>query len=195
MKILKVGEKVGQLTKQELRKRILDIIKTQKEEDTLGKSRVILDKVLALPVFGTAQTIMFYASFQGEVDTFALMEQAIKLNKRVVLPIVRIETAEIIPVEIKSTGDLKRGAFGIPEPAFLPDRLVDAQTLELIVVPGVAFDRKNFRLGRGAGFYDRFLARLPFTIPTVGLAYDFQMVDAIPGLMPHDRPVSQVITN
>jgi 5-formyltetrahydrofolate cyclo-ligase len=186
---------VSQPTKQELRKRILDLIKTQKEEDTLGKNRIILDKVLALPVFGTAQTIMFYASFQGEVDTFALMEQAIKLNKRVVLPIVRIETAEIIPVEIKSTGDLKRGAFGIPEPAFLPDRLVDAHILELIVVPGVAFDRKNFRLGRGAGFYDRFLARLPSTIPTVGLAYDFQMVDAIPGLRPHDRPVSQVVTN
>jgi 5-formyltetrahydrofolate cyclo-ligase len=195
VEILKVGEKVGQLTKQELRKRILDLIKTQKEEDALGKSRIILDKVLALPVFGTAQTIMFYAAFQGEVDTFALMEQAIKLNKRVVLPIVRIETAEIIPVEIRSTGDLKRGAFGIPEPAFLPDRLVDAYTLDLIVVPGVAFDRSNFRLGRGAGFYDRFLARLPFTIPTVGLAYDFQMVDAIPGLMPHDRPVSQVVTN
>ena len=56
-----------QPTKQELRQRILDLIKTQKEEDALRKSRVILDKILALPVFETAQTIMFYASFQGEV--------------------------------------------------------------------------------------------------------------------------------
>jgi 5-formyltetrahydrofolate cyclo-ligase len=186
---------VVQPTKQELRKRILDIIKTQKEEDAFRKSRVILDKFLALPVFVTAQTILFYASFQGEVDTFAIMDKAIELKKRVVLPIVRIETAEIIPMLIRSTSDLQRGTFGIPEPAFSPDRLVDVRALDLVVVPGVAFDRQNFRLGRGVGFYDRFLSRLPATTHTLGLAYDFQVVDAIPGLAPHDRPVTQVLTN
>jgi 5-formyltetrahydrofolate cyclo-ligase len=186
---------VVQPTKQELRQRILDIIKTQKEDDAFRKSRIIQDKFLALPVFETAQTIMFYASFQGEVDTFAAMDKAIELKKRVVLPTVRIETAEIIPIMINSTQELKRGAFGIPEPVFSQDRIAAARTIDLVVVPGVAFDRNNFRLGRGVGFYDRFLARLPATTHTLGFAYDFQMVDALPGLRPHDRPVSQVITN
>jgi 5-formyltetrahydrofolate cyclo-ligase len=189
------GENVVQPSKQELRERILDLIKTQKEEDARSKSRIIQDKFLVLPVFEKAQTIMFYASFHGEVDTFAVMDKAIELKKRVVLPIVRIETAEIIPMEIRSIGELKRGAFGIPEPASSKERLVEPSDLDLVVVPGVAFDRQNFRLGRGAGFYDRFLSRLPSTTHTVGFAYDLQMVDALPGLMPHDRPVSQVITN
>jgi 5-formyltetrahydrofolate cyclo-ligase len=186
---------VVQPTKQELRKSILDIIKTQKEDDAFRKSRVILDKFLALPVFVTAQTILFYASFKGEVDTFAIMDKAIELKKRVALPLVRKETEEIIPMLIRSTRELHRGAYGILEPAFSPDRTVDVRALDLIVVPGLAFDRKNNRLGRGAGYYDRFLSRLPDTTPKIGLAYDFQVVDAIPGLLPHDRPVSQVLTN
>jgi len=186
---------VVQPTKQELRQRILDIIKTQKEEDAFRKSRVILDKFLALPVFVTAQTILFYASCKGEVDTFAIMDKAIELKKRVALPFVKKETEEIIPMLIRSTRELHRGTYGIPEPAFAPDRGVDVRALDLIVVPGLAFDRKNNRLGRGAGYYDRFLSRLPATTPILGLAYDFQVVDAIPGLLPHDRPVTQVLTN
>jgi 5-formyltetrahydrofolate cyclo-ligase len=67
--------------------------------------------------------------------------------------------------------------------------------LDLVVVPGVAFDRQNNRLGRGAGFYDRFLFELPSTTPTISLAYDLQIVDALLGLEPHDRPVTQVVTN
>jgi 5-formyltetrahydrofolate cyclo-ligase len=186
---------VVQPSKQELRQRILDLIKTQKEEDAFRKSRVILDKLLALPVFMSAKTILFYASFRGEVDTFAPMDKAIELKKRVAVPLVHKETKNIIPMLIRSPKELHRGAYGIPEPAFSAERALDAGELDLVIVPGIAFDQKRNRLGRGAGYYDRFLSNLPATIPTLGLAYDFQVVAAIPGLEPHDRPVTQVLTN
>ncbi len=182
-------------SKQELRKRILDLIQQQKEEDALRKSRVILNKVLALPVFMKAKTILFYASFNGEVDTIAMMEKAIELQKSVALPRVEKGIKKIIPMLIRSTGELNKGAYGILEPENNPEHRVDACALDLVIVPGIAFDRRNNRLGRGAGYYDRFLSSLPAAIPTIGLAYDFQMVDVLPGLLPHDRPVTLVLTN
>ncbi len=182
-------------TKQELRKRILDLIQNQKEEDALRKDRVILEKFLALPVFERAKTILFYASIKGEVDTFAMMERSLELKKRVVLPVVQEEAKYIIPMMIRSMKELKPGTYDIPEPAVSMERAIALEEIDLVVVPGVAFDRKNNRLGRGAGFYDRFLSELPLTTPTIGLAYDVQIVEALPGLETHDRPVTQVLTH
>ena len=182
-------------TKQELRQLILDLIKGQKEEVRLSKSRVILEKVTALPVFKNARTILCYASFRGEVDTFALMQRAMALKKRVALPLIRKEEQQIVPMLIKSLTELRPGPYGIQEPPDLPENRLNAEELDLVVVPGVAFDRRNNRLGRGAGYCDRFLSDLPVTTPTIGLAYDLQVVDAIIGMQLHDRPVSRVITN
>lgn len=182
-------------SKQELRQLILDLIKGQKEEVRLFKSRVIFEKVTALPVFKNARTILFYASFRGEVDTLALMQRAMELKKRVALPLIRKEEQQIVPMLIKSLTELKPGAYGIQAPPDVPQNRLNADELDLVVVPGVAFDRRNNRLGRGAGYYDRFLSVLPVTTPTIGLAYDLQVVDALPGLEPHDHPVKCVITN
>jgi 5-formyltetrahydrofolate cyclo-ligase len=181
--------------KQELRKLILDRIKVQKEDVALLKSRVIVEKVMALPVFKSAGTILFYASSRGEVDTFALMQRAMELKKRVALPLVRKEERHIIAVLIKSLTELKAGSYGIQEPLDVPQNYLSADELDLVIVPGVAFDRQNNRLGRGAGYYDRFLSKLPARVPTIALAYDLQVVDAISGIEAHDRPVTQVITN
>ena len=192
-----MGQVVSIPSKQELRQLILDRIKGQKEDVALFKSRVIVDKVMALPVFKKARTILFYASWQGEVDTFTLMQRAMELKKRVALPLTRSgkEERHIIAVLIKSLTELKAGSYGIQEPPDLPQNYLNAEELDLVLVPGVAFDRQYNRLGRGAGYYDRFLSDLPVTTPTIGLAYDLQVVDAIIGMQPHDRPVSRVITN
>ena len=148
-----------------------------------------------MPVFQNARTILCYASFRGEVDTFALMQRAMALKKRVALPLIRKEEQQIVPMLIGSLGELRPGMYGIKEPPDVPQNRLNADELDLVVVPGVAFDRCNNRLGRGAGYYDRFLSDLPVTIPTIGLAYDLQVVDALAGIEPHDRPVSLVITN
>jgi len=182
-------------TKQELRKAILEHILNHKEEDSFSKSRVILEKFLASSVFQGAKTFLFYASIKGEVDTSAMIEQAFRLKKIVALPLVQKKERQIIPVVIRTAGELKTGAYGIPEPLHSADRVISPGQIDLAVVPGVAFDKSNNRLGRGAGYYDRFLSQLPLKTPIVGLAYDFQVVDAIPGLEPHDRPVTMVLTN
>ena len=183
------------LTKQELRQRILDHIKLQKEEDAFIKSRVICSKLLSLPVFQQAQTIMFYVSVRGEVNTFPMMEKAIEFKKRVDVPVIRKETRHLIPVEITSLRELIPGPYGIPEPPFDEAHALRPEDLDLVLVPGVAFDHAGNRLGRGAGYYDRFLSALPSTTPVLGLGYDLQIVPGIPGLEPHDRRVTTVLTN
>lgn len=182
-------------TKQGLRRKILDLIHHQPEEDALRKSRAILTKLLSLKVFQQAHTILFYCSFQGEVNTFPMMQEAIGLKKRVAVPFIKKETKQIILMLIESTEELVSGSYGIPEPRYNAASVLCPTDLDLVLVPGVAFDKANNRLGRGAGYYDRFLSELPATTPTVGLAYDFQLVSALPGLEPHDRPVSHVLTN
>ena len=186
---------MAQLTKQELRERILDLIKNQREEDAFSRSRDILGKLLALPVFQAARTIMFYVSFKGEVDTFPMMEKAFELKKRVVVPVAQKETRQLTPVVIGTVKELNPGAYGIPEPRVDASRVILPQDLDLVIVPGVAFDRAGNRLGRGAGYYDRFLSALPSTTATVGLGYDFQVVPSLPGLEPHDRRVMHILTN
>ncbi|MBF0387971.1 MAG: 5-formyltetrahydrofolate cyclo-ligase [Candidatus Omnitrophica bacterium] len=184
-----------QQTKQAVRKRILDLIHRQREEEALNKSQVVGSKLLELLAFQKSKTILFYCSFKGEVNTFPMMEKAIELKKRVAVPFIMKETKQIMVMLIESTKELIPGSYGIPEPQFDAARVIDPAGLDLVLVPGVAFDKDHNRLGRGAGYYDRFLSELPSTIPTVGLAYDFQLVPAIPGLEPHDRPVTLVLTS
>jgi len=182
-------------TKQEIRQRILDLIHHQKEEDAVRKSRDICFKLLALREFQEAGTILFYCSFNGEVNTFPMMDRAIELKKRVAVPFIQKETKQIVVMLIKSTKELIPGSYGIPAPRYDAGAVLASLDIDLVLVPGVAYDRAKNRLGRGAGYYDRFLSELPSTIPTVGLAYDFQLVPALAGLEPHDRPVTQVLTN
>ena len=89
-------------TKQELRKAILDRILNQKEDESSFKSRVILEKFLALPVFQRAKTILFYASIKGEVDTFAMIEKALALKKHAALPVVRKDEKRIVLYKVGS---------------------------------------------------------------------------------------------
>jgi 5-formyltetrahydrofolate cyclo-ligase len=186
---------VQRLTKQGLRKKVLDLIKHQKEEDALRKSRIISDKFLALPVFKKAKNVLFYASCKGEVDTIFLINRALSLGKCVALPKVLKDTKRIMAVSIRSTDELKPGAYGIPEPEDRGSNLLGPEELDLVVVPGLAFDLSCRRLGRGQGYYDRFFSELPHATPCVGLAYDFQMVKEIPDCEEHDRPVTQVLHN
>lgn len=183
------------LTKQELRRAVLEQIKSQKEEDFLAGSRCILERLINLKVFRQANTVLFYASCRGEVDTWQMMNRAWGMNKRVAVPKVQIESKMIVPVAVRSSGDLRPGAYGILEPEYHSDNAVSPGSLDLVIVPGVAFDRRHHRLGRGAGYYDRFLAGLSSSTPTLGLAFDFQIVETIPEIGPHDRAVHEVLTD
>ncbi len=186
---------MSQETKSVIRKRVLNLLRNQKEEDRLRKSLVILERLFAIPEFQNSKIILFYASFDGEVETFEMMKQTQRFGKKIALPAIDLNKKEIIPALVaKPEKDLEDGPYGIKQPKYNEINPLDLEEIDMCIVPGVAFDKKNHRLGRGEGFYDRFLKTLPRGTPSVGLAFDFQVVDCLPH-QTHDIPVSQVITN
>ncbi|MGB2705256.1 MAG: 5-formyltetrahydrofolate cyclo-ligase [Candidatus Omnitrophota bacterium] len=180
-------------TKKQIRKEILDKLETQAGEEALRKSRIIQKKLFSLPEFKKAKIVMFYASKPNEVNTCEMIDEALKTGKRVALPRCASQKT-FVPKEISNRHtDLEKGAYGIYEPRKQKSD-VEPGRIGLVVVPGVAFDIENGRLGRGKGYYDRFLKKLPPGKTTVGLAFDFQIVKNLPKNS-HDIPVSKVITN
>jgi len=116
----------------------------------------------------------------------------LELGKRVVVPRVKNHQLQLSQLHDPLT-ELTRGSFGVWEPtaeAFRPMRLQD---IELVVVPGLAFDRRGYRLGHGWGYFDRLLARLPSTTSRIGLCFDFQRCDRLP-TNPHDQAVQTVLS-
>jgi len=164
------------LTKAKLRNRILLRLKAQKEEQRKRKSSIITRKLLRTRAFKKAKTVMFYMAFDGEVNTDGMIRQAQKEGKRVAVPACK-KNRQISPCELQGNARLIKGAYGIKEP--WPQKPIKLKDLELVVVPGVAFDKKGNRLGRGRGYYDRFLRRLPRNTATIGLAYGFQLLPSI----------------
>ncbi len=181
--------------KRALRRRMLDRLRRQPEPQRLAKSLKIARRLRRLALYRQARSILCYAAFDGEVETRPILREALEDGKRVAVPVCQPHTRRMIPRQIGDPDrDLRAaGSYGIPEPAGSRHRRIDPRRLGLIVVPGVAFDRRGRRLGRGGGYFDRFLARLPASIPRVGLAFRFQVVRKIPW-EGHDQPVCKVIT-
>jgi len=178
-----------------LRKKLLKELRDQKEEDRLRRSTEIQRKLFALPEFRKARQVLFYASFDGEVETGRMIRQAFGLGKRVALPTIVVKEKKIIPISVDNyEEDLETGPYGIQQPRPTSSRAVSLEEIDLAIVPGVAFDKSCNRLGRGEGYYDRFLKDLPPHIPSVGLAFHFQVVDRLPH-REHDVPVSLVLTD
>ncbi len=177
--------------KSALRAHYLDLMKRQAKADRIAKSSQICQQLLANPAFLKAKTVLLYAALPGEVETFAMITETIKLKKITALPIVDTKMKMLIPTVVTSMDDLREGSYGILEPnAHAPQ--LNPTDLDVVVVPGLAFDRHNNRLGRGIGYYDRFLSGLPGLSHTIGLAFDFQISDCLP-VEGHDVPVNTVI--
>lgn len=141
-----------------------------------------------MAAFRRARTIACYYALPGEVQTEGLIRKWYG-RKAIALPVVRGEDLWLLPYA--GADSVQTGAFGIREPKVLPASVSIEKEVELVVVPGVAFDLNRNRLGRGKGFYDRLLATLP--VPTVGLCYGFQLRESLP-VEAFDRKMDWVIT-
>jgi len=133
---------------------------------------------------------MFYISFGGEVKTEEMIREAQKLGKIVTVPVCKNNGITIRPCILDNKSGLKKGRYGICEPS--AKRLMHPRDLDLVIVPGIAFDKKGNRLGRGKGCYDRLLKKLSERIPSIGLAFSFQILPAVPAKI-HDVRVNKVI--
>jgi len=180
--------------KNKIRLQLLNRLKNQKEVKRLKRSFKIQNKLFSLPEFIKAKKILFYLSFGGEVETFRMVDKAVSMGKKVAVPVINTKTKMLIAslfVDCKS--QLEIGPYGIYQPKRECIRKIPLSSIDLIIVPAVAFDAKGNRLGRGKGYYDRFLCCLPKKIPTVGLAFSFQVLNRIPSIESHDCPVDRIL--
>lgn len=142
-------------------------------------------------VWQKAQSILFYAPLPEEPDIWQLLLDALVAGKTVLLPRFSPEKKAYVACHIKdAVKDIQRGQFGIREPGDACAK-ISLNRLDLILVPGIAFDLNGYRLGRGKGFYDQLLAVIHG--PTCGVAFDQQIVSQIP-VEPHDICLSCILT-
>lgn len=180
--------------KNSIRSSILARLRSQTKRERRQKSQEIKRRLFKTDCFKAAHTIMFYVSLGYEVDTWGMIEEALKLGKRVMVPVTVKRTKRLIPSEITGpTRQLRKSNFGVYEPKQEHIKAVPLDAIDMVIVPGIAFDRKGNRIGHGKGYFDRFLKGLPKKIPTFGLGFSFQLLDRIKTLR-WDRPVTMVIT-
>jgi 5-formyltetrahydrofolate cyclo-ligase len=141
-----------------------------------AKSIAIADRVLALPEVTRARTVLAFWSFGSEVDTGPILERLHDAGVRVALP--RIEGREVVPVAWAPGDPVTETAFGALEPAGA-DVLAEVG-LDLILTPGLAFDRRGFRLGYGGGYYDRLFRRTGTAAFRVAIGFGIQVVEEVP---------------
>lgn len=160
--------------KRELRRRIRSCGKAISPEDLAVASARICRQVEGFEPFAEARTVALYWSLAGEVSTHELVRKYASC-KRIVLPVVTGEVMHFAEVA-EDCSNLIEGAFGVMEPR--EGRVCPPEEIELMVVPGMAFDCRGGRLGHGKGYYDRYFEQ--YTGPKVGICFDFQMVDEVP---------------
>jgi len=161
-------------------------------EAAAAKSRAACAAAVALEEYANATVLMLYAPIQGETDCTAIARAAWRDGKTVLLPKVRPAQRQMIAVACRSLEETVVGAYGIREPA--GNEPWPIEDIDFIVVPALAYDRKGNRLGRGGGFYDRFLAGPGLRAVTCGLAFAEQLVEELP-VQPNDYPVDIVVTD
>ncbi|BCZ44232.1 5-formyltetrahydrofolate cyclo-ligase [Clostridium gelidum] len=179
-----------------LRKEILakrkNIDTVEKEE----KDRKILEKFYESKYYIEAKNIFIYISYDSEINTKGIINKALMDNKKIYVPRTEFKTRLMDAVKITSLDNLIESEYGILEPS-AEEPHIDPNGLDLIVVPGVAFDINGGRMGYGAGFYDRYFEKISKDnmkkVIKLALAYDFQILEKIP-MNEQDVPVNYIIT-
>lgn len=182
------------MEKQKIRNKVIKKLKSQDRKQREIKSQKIKKELFAHPGFKKAQTVMFYIAEKIEVNTENMIKESQKKGKKVVVPITDVNRKELIAsLLVDYDKELTKGSYGIWEPKSDFARPVPLKMINIVIVPGIAFDKKGNRLGRGTGYYDRFLNKIPKDTPTIGLAFSFQIVNSIPTFS-HDVRVKNLIS-
>ena len=177
--------------KEKLRKEIKEKRRKLTKEENRKKSKEVKERLFGLKEYRDAESVLFYVSYDDEVFTHDMIKEALK-DKRVIVPISNKEDCSLSLSILKNWDDLEISSYGILEPKKDCIIEVSIEDVDLIVVPGVAFDTKGNRMGHGKGYYDRLLENKK-QIPTIGLALEFQIIDQIP-TEKHDIPLDKIVT-
>lgn len=176
-----------------IRKQAHENRRIQADKDAL--SHIIMDRFLGLPEYESARTVMFYVDVRDEVRTRQALPDALTTGKRIVVPYCVDGELELFWLE--SMEELELGMYRILEPKAdmrtIANKRLAPEDLDLIMVPGVAFDRMGGRTGHGKGYYDKLLEHARPETPLVGLAFECQIFEAIP-MDQHDIHMDNVVT-
>jgi len=183
---------IGMEEKEKIRQKMLEQLKNMDKEEKERRNARIREKLFSYDRFKRASIVMSYVSKGYEVDTWEIIKRSLEMGKKVAVPFILKEGRLILPSLILDPKELIPGPFGVCQPH--PDNLrqLNLNQIEIILVPGLAFDRQGNRLGHGQGYFDRFLKKIPPNIHTIGLAYEFQILNTLP-FGPEDIPVSTLI--
>ena len=182
------------IEKRKTRRRIKDILSRVPCQQFSKEQATIEKKFQELPDYKKAETIMFYWPLGREVDTRKLIRKAKQDKKKIGLPVV-IDQNNMQPYEYTEENNLTKNSLGVREPDPDTAKKIEIEKLDIVVVPGIAFDKDNSRLGRGKGYYDRFLRRLSLKTKTIGLAFTFQRVESLAFNPLSDQKVDLVISS
>jgi 5-formyltetrahydrofolate cyclo-ligase len=179
--------------KSAIRRHLREILAAMSEAERHQKSVAACGFVIRSPEFAAARVVMVYLSGATEVDTAPLALRAWQEGKTIVAPKVSWDQRRMLPVEITSLHDqMTSTGNGIKEP--IAGRPMPVEFIDMVLVPGLGFTNNGFRIGRGMGFYDRFLAQPDFVGLSCGLAFSEQIVKELP-LLDHDVPLSMLATD
>lgn len=182
----------GPIDKSTLRRAAL--AQRQALTDRPARSETIGQRFLTEFPPASYQQHLVYVSVRDEVDTQWLLENALRTHGRIIVPYC-LPDNQLGLFQLEEMQELQRGAYGILEPVaeLRSQRVVRPDALDLVVMPGVAFDRQGNRLGYGKGYFDRLLAQLRPDCVRIALAFDCQLIEAVP-TQRHDIPVHSILT-
>jgi 5-formyltetrahydrofolate cyclo-ligase len=156
-------------------------------------SQAVERRLLESRYYRDSSSVVLYASTENEIQTGGILTDALASGRRVIFPKVVPGSRDLSLVRVNDRAEFRPGAYGLLEPAGAEMVRPSDLGWSLICVPGVAFSLAGQRLGRGGGYYDRFLAGVGSQAITAGLAYSFQVLDRLPE-SPHDRRLDLIVT-
>ncbi len=180
--------------KKKLRKQVSQKLAGISPKEASSASIAAAELLAGMDEFRKAEVVMLYLSIHGEIDCLPIAQLAWSMDKKVLAPTACHNCRLMRPILCHPDDEeMFHNHHGLRQPAWR-EMEMEIEKIDLLIVPGLAFDRNRNRLGRGGGYYDRFLAREGLRARKIGLAFEAQIVETVP-VGPNDLPVDLLVTN
>lgn len=182
------------LSKKEFRNFVNEKRDKLSQVEKYNSDNIIFQKVINHKAYIEAEIIFIYVSYKNEVHTHDIIKHGLSDGKVLCVPKIISLKDGMLAMRIYSFDELKESRYGILEPKYVENNIISPEKIDLLLMPGVAFDHEGGRVGYGGGFYDRFLRGVRKDAVKAALAYSFQIFDKVP-MDESDMRVDEVITD
>lgn len=182
------------MDKKTLRKELVQKRDLLSKKEIEEMSKLIEENLFSTSLFKNASDIFIFVSYRSEVNTHDIIKTALSYNKNIYIPIVDPKTKTMKASRLKDFSCLEKNYMNILEPTKESIDIVDPNKIDLVIVPGLLFDRNGYRIGYGGGFYDKFFASLDMEVNKLGIGYDFQYTTGNIEHEDYDIPVNYFLS-